>query len=87
MPLEVQLGPAVLDLLSVLKVLQGLEIPPPLARLVVRSDPADLAVRPRLWGPRVLADLLVPAGLDRLAVPQVREGLLRRQDPAVLRDL
>ena len=85
--LEVQLDPAVLDLLSVLKVLQGLEIPPPLARLVVRSDPADPAVRPRLWGPRVLADLPVPAGLDRLAVRQVREGQLHRRDPAVLQDL
>ena len=85
--LEVQLDPAVLDRLSVLKVLRGLESPPPLARLGVRSDPADPAVRPPLLGPRVLAGLPVLAGLDRLAVRQVREGLLHRQDLEVLRDL
>ena len=85
--LEVQLDPAVLDRLSVLTVLQGLERPPPLARPASRSDLAAPAVRPRLLGPRVLAGLPVLVGLDRLAVRQVREGLLIRQDPEVLRDL
>src|SRR6187431_2881955 len=42
--LEVQLDPAVLDRLSVLTVLQGLERPPPLARPASRSDLAAPAV-------------------------------------------